>query len=92
MIKVVCIKIEDNNPPYNNTLQIGKIYEAIDYSAAAMLSDAGPNATSSNLFYILNLTKWPKIFPKSLFITLAEYREQQINNILDDVDENDMYF
>ena len=91
MIKVVCIKIDDNNPPYNNTLQIGKIYEARDYSELD-LSDAGPSATSSNLFYILNLTKWPKIFPKSLFITLAEYREQQINNILDDVDENDMYF
>ena len=76
MIKVVCIKINDNNPPFKNVLEIGKIYEAEEYNELSY--------STNGRYYILDLVEYPKIFEKKLFMTLAEYREKQINSIINE--------
>ena len=94
-VKVVCVKLSDLNPPFKNTLKIDEIYEARCFSELN-LSNGGPGCTPPDRFYFLNLKNYPKILKKTAdfavkkdnFITLAEYREKQINTILD---ENDVH-
>ena len=74
MIKIVCVNLD--LPPIWNGLflpEIGKIYDAVEHNgglAKGYLIKVG----SIDNYWI----------PANLFITLAEWRDKQINSILDE--------
>jgi hypothetical protein len=77
MIKIVCIN--KNLPPSwnsNNYLNIGEIYEA------------KPEYIGLQLGYRINkankLTRVKFWYPETCFITLSEWREQQMKSVIDD--------
>ena len=68
MIKVICI---DNDNGYYN-LTINKIYDALEHDG------------NSDLYQIQNDEFEMGSYFKTRFIPLAEWRDKQINNLLDD--------
>ena len=89
IIKVLCTNIAgDSNPKrkLNNiyTLTIGSIYDAIDTNSIeyAPYRTQYQVRTDAQDYCIVDNTGFDRCFPKSWFITIAELRNRQIDEIL----------
>lgn len=81
MTKIVCISKEHNGCTYNGGAIVGEVYDVIEYL---------PNVAPNGRFRIKGKLEGIEyssgirtidLFPKELFITLQQWREQQLNKI-----------
>ena len=78
--KIVCISKEHNGSIYNGVI-VGEIYDIVEY-----LPTVAPNGRFrikgklEGIEYSSGI-KTIDLFPKELFITLQQWREQQLNKI-----------
>lgn len=74
--KVICVTKEYNGSTYNGGVIIGEIYDVVEYV---------PNSHPNGRFRIKGKLEEQRImrdfYPKELFITLEQWREQQLNKI-----------
>lgn len=77
MNEIVCITDSYNNTTYHGGIIIGERYEIIEY-----LKDIHPNGR----FRIKGKFKEQRVvsnlYPKELFITLEDYRENKLNELI----------
>ena len=72
--KVVCITKEYRGSTYNGGAIVGEIYDVVEYSA---------NIHPNGRFRIKGkLDGTSDLFPRELFITLEEHRQNQLEKIL----------
>lgn len=76
MFKVICISNQTANPLDSKELEVGKIYDADFFN--------GSNRFNSELYKIYLVEGNYKLYFKKLFLTLAEWRNKQIDSILED--------
>ena len=74
-MKVVCIHLDGKLQPVFLNLTQGKTYEVID-------SKQTPEQERPHMYKIINDDGKQRWYDKSVFITLEEWREQQLNEIL----------
>ena len=75
MFKVICISNKTASKFDEKELEVGKIYDA-DFFGKFVTSDLYKIYLTEGIYYRLHF--------KKLFLTLAEWREQQIDSILND--------
>lgn len=75
--KVVCVTKEYNGRTYNGGVIVGEIYDVIEYI---------PNTAPNGRFIIKGKFEQQRImtdyYPKELFITLEQHRQNQLEKIL----------
>lgn len=82
MTKIVCISKEHTGSVYNGVI-VGEIYDVVEY-----LPTVAPNGRfriKGNLEGIRYSSgiKTIDLFPKELFITLQQWREQQLDKVIE---------
>jgi hypothetical protein len=76
MKKIVCVTKTYNNTTYEGGIIIGQIYDVVDY-----LPTVAPNGRFRIKGKFEQLRIMTDIYPKELFITLEQWRDNQLNLI-----------
>ena len=76
-VKIVCINSIINPNTYKHTLTLNKIYEAIDMAIQT-------HFVKAEKYNLVDDNNFRSSFDKSYFITLAEWRQNQIEEIFED--------